>query len=58
MNAEAFFRAHEIDADPVHVAGVVASVEAMLRGTAAAFAALPLEAEPSDFATEQRRQTP
>ena len=58
MRTEAFFRAQEIDAEPAHVAGVVASVEAMLRATAAAFASLPLEAEPSHFESEQRRQAP
>ena len=58
MNSEAFFKAQEIEADPVHVTGVVASVEAMVRATAAAFASLPLEAEPSDFEFQQHRQAP
>ena len=57
MNTEAFFQAQEINADPVHIRAVVATVEGMLQGSAAAFAGLPLEAEPSDFEAMQRRHT-
>ena len=58
MNTEAFFKAHGAKADPAHVTAVVSTVSAMLQATAAAFARLPLEAEPSDFDAAQRRHAP
>ena len=47
-----------VEAEPAHVAAAVSTVNAMLKATADAFAALPLEAEPSAFQAEQRRRTP
>jgi hypothetical protein len=46
------------EVDPRHSAATAAIVTALLKATAERFARLPLEAEPSDFQAEQRRNAP
>jgi hypothetical protein len=49
---------HGVHADPVHIDATAAVVTALFKGTAARFAMLPLEAEPSGFQAELRRAVP
>jgi hypothetical protein len=45
----------DVSAEPIHLAAAEALIEALMEGTAEAFARLPLEAEPSAFQAELRR---
>jgi hypothetical protein len=54
----ALLEAQGVRADPAHVAATAVLVTALLEGTAGRFGRLPLEAEPSGFQAEQRRQAP
>ena len=47
-----------VHADPTHIAAAASTMTSLLKGTAERFAELPLEAEPSGFAAEQRRNAP
>ena len=52
------FDAQGIDASTVHVDAAAATVGALVKATAERFARLPLEAEPSGFQAELRRNAP
>jgi hypothetical protein len=61
MNAsqvKALLEAQKVSGEPAHVSAAVSAINSMLRATDAHFAALPLEAEPSGFQAEQRRNAP
>jgi CO/xanthine dehydrogenase Mo-binding subunit len=55
---KALLEAQGAQAEPIHLAAAAAIVTALLKATAERFAKLPLEAEPSDFQAEQRRNAP
>ena len=55
---EAVIADHGVQADPLHLAAAATTVKTLIDGTAARFAALPLEAEPSGFEVELRSRAP
>lgn len=55
---EAVIADQGVQADPAHLAASAATVKTLIDGTAARFAALPLEAEPSGFEVELRSRAP
>jgi hypothetical protein len=53
-----FLEDQGLQPDPKHIATAASSISSLLKTTAERFSKLPLEAEPSGFHAEQRRNAP
>jgi hypothetical protein len=56
--ARTLIEEHGVQPSPTHVEATANILASLFKMTAGAFAGLPLEAEPSAFVLEQRRQAP